>query len=113
MTKIRTGAAVLLGAAGLSAIASLVGPATNAQADSSQNAQYCAVLSQNGISNSGGCAAESAVGRQIASDISLGLRTPLQERNWVYNNTNDSVGALDANVMVNTATHVWLGYGPS
>jgi hypothetical protein len=113
MTKIRTGAAILLGAAALSAIASLVAPTPSAQATTSQDTQYCAILSQNDLHNSGGCDAESAVGRQIASDISLGLRSPLQERNWVYNNTNDSVGALDANVMVNTATHVWLGYGPS
>jgi hypothetical protein len=111
MTKIRTGAAVLLGAAGLSAIASLVVPAPSAQATPSQNAEYCAILSQNGLYNSGGCVAESAIGRQIASDISLGLRTPLQERDYVYSITNDSVSVLDANVMVNTATSVWLGFG--
>jgi hypothetical protein len=51
-------------------------------------------------------------GRQIAGHISSGLRDPLQERNWVWHNTNESVDWIDANVLVNCATDVYLGFGP-
>jgi hypothetical protein len=49
-------------------------------------------------------------GRQIAGHISSGFRNALQERNWVYNNTDASVGVIDANVLVNCATQVYLGF---
>jgi hypothetical protein len=119
MTKIRTGAAVLLGGAGLSAIASLV-PATallvatapSAQASASQDAAYVSCVTPY-VYNTYGPSVEATLGRSYATDISLGIRTPYQEQRYVYANTNDSVTQADANALVNCATEVWLGYGPS
>jgi hypothetical protein len=70
------------------------------------------LLTQAGQYNRAGPSAEAAFGRSIANDIASCLRDPLQERNWVYYNTNDSIGAVDANQLVNFATQVYLGFGP-
>jgi hypothetical protein len=92
----------------------LVAPAPSAHAATAQqDTEYCLILSENHIYNTDGCAAEAAVGREIASDISLPIRTPLQERDYVFANTNNTVSVLDANVMVNAATEVYLGFGPT
>ena len=97
--------------AGFAALPLYAAPA--AQATPSQDAQDVGCVSTGGGYNNNGPSAEASVGRTIANDIASGIRDPLQERNYIYNTTNSSVGITDANVLVNCATEVWLGYGPA
>ena len=69
-------------------------------------------MAQDGLYNSNGPSFQASFGRQIANDISLGIRNELQERDWVYYNTPAGIGVTDANYLVNCATQVYLGYGP-
>lgn len=78
----------------------------------SQDAQYVACVASEGIYNNQGPSTAAALGRSIANDIALGLRTPLEEQYWVYYNTPASITQYDANVIVNCATSIYLGYGP-
>lgn len=50
-------------------------------------------------------------GHRIANDISSDLRSPIQERDYVYY-TSDVRTMVQANVMVNCATSTYLGFGP-
>jgi hypothetical protein len=50
-------------------------------------------------------------GHEIASDIGSGLRSPVQERDFVFY-ASDIPTLARANVMVNCATTVFLGFGP-
>ena len=85
--------------------------AGTANAGPAQDSQYVSCVSAEGLYSSLGPSMLAARGRMIANHISSGIRTLLQERNWVYYNTNVSVDWIDANVLVNCATHSWLGYG--
>lgn len=87
----------------------LAGPAN---ATPYQDSQYVSCVAQDGLFNYSGPSAQAAEGRAIAYDISSGLRTEIQERNWVYHNTPANIGLTDANYLVNCATQVYLGYGP-
>jgi Protein of unknown function (DUF732) len=61
---------------------------------------YVSVLQQRGIANSGGPCAMISVGRQVASDIDYGIRTPDQETLFVYQNTPASITIYDAGFIV-------------
>jgi hypothetical protein len=105
---ILAGSLALCGAVGVSLLSSP--PA--AQASPWEDQSYVACVGDNAFSYSGP-SAMAAAGHSFATDISYGLRTPYQEQQWVYANTSESVTQYESNVMVNCATHVWLGYsGP-
>lgn len=115
MTKIRTGAAMLLGAVSLSVIGALEPAAALARADSSaasignQDSVFVTLCESNGIYNADGPATEAKVGRAIANDLVHGV-SPVIERNRVYNITNNTISLTDANVMVNAAGVAYLGW---
>jgi hypothetical protein len=103
--------APLVAALSLTGVATLAAPAAHAYT-AAQDAEYVMLLTQAGQFNRAGPSAEAAFGRLIANDIASCLRDPLQERNWVYNHTDDSIGVINANQLVNFATEVYLGFGP-
>jgi hypothetical protein len=95
--------------AGFAALALYAAPA--AQATPQQDGQYVACVTNDGLYSNRGPSAHAATGREIATDITSGLRTALQERNYVYETTPANIGLTDANWLVNCATEVYLGYG--
>ena len=104
-------AAVGVGAALTVASVAATGVAS-AYSGADKDALFIACTSDGGMFNPNGPAVGATFGRQIASDISSGLRDPLQERDYVYHITTGGVGITEANVLVNCATGVYLGYGP-
>jgi len=93
--------------------AGLFGAGTaNAYLGSDTDSTYVTCVAQDSLYNNYGPSALAAVGRQIANEIELGVRNPLQERDYIYRVTPYSIGVNDANWMVNCATSVYLGYGP-
>ena len=86
--------------------------AASAYPGSDLDAQYVACVAQDGLFSHGGPSMQAAYGRQIANHISWGWRDPVQERDWVYNDTPAVIGVTDANWLVNCATQVYLGFGP-
>jgi hypothetical protein len=100
-----------IGAALTAASMATIGVAS-ASPSADKDATFIACTSDNGIYNPHGIATGAAYGRQIANDIELGPRNPLQERDYVYHTTTGEVGVTQANVLVNCATSAYLGYGP-
>ncbi len=104
-----------LAVAGLGAaitVGALMG-AGAANATPRQDSEFIACTSAQGLYNNTGTEAGAGYGRTIAYHISSGLRNPLQERNHVYHETPSSITLSDANVLVNCATTVYLGFGPN
>lgn len=100
----------VLAAAALAAAA--LGTAAQAGATPLQDAQYVSCIADDGLASNSGPSSAAFVGRAIVTDIAAGLRSPAEEAAYVYANSNASITVTDANVMVNCATEVWLGYGP-
>ena len=103
----KTLAAAVLGAAAIAAPLATAGTASATTPES----YFLGCIAQEDLYSTNGQAAMVQHGRNIANHISSGLRSPLEERNWVYSNTNASIDFIDANVLVNCATEAWLGFG--
>ena len=101
---------IITAALGAAAIAgSLLGAGTASA--TTPESYFLSCIAQEDLYSTNGQAAMAQHGRNIANHISSGLRSPLEERNWVYQNTNASIDFIDANVLVNCATEAWLGFG--
>jgi hypothetical protein len=111
ITKILTGTA-LAALAAPAVIAATIASAPAAQATAFQDSRYVACVATDGLYSNLGPSQAAAGGRQIAIDISAGLRSVTGEQEWVYRNTPSAIARSDANVMVNCATEVYLGFGP-
>jgi hypothetical protein len=111
ITKILTGSA-LAALAAPAVIAATIASAPAAQATAFQDSRYVACVAAHGVSSNLGPIQAAADGRQFATDISAGLRSVAGEQEWVYRNTPSAIARSDANVMVNCATQVYLGFGP-
>jgi hypothetical protein len=109
ITKILAGTA-LAALAVPAAIAASITSAPAAQATTFQDSRYVACT--DGRYSNIGPSQAAAGGRQIAIDISAGLRSVAGEQEWVYRNTPSAITRSDATVMVNCATEVYLGFGP-
>ncbi len=105
----------LIAAAGIGAalIAAPLAAAGTASASPQQDSQYVGCVAEGGIYNNLGPSSVATVGRDIAYHISSGIRDPLEEREYVYFNTPNSVSRTGANYMVNCATDIYLGFGPA
>jgi hypothetical protein len=111
--KARTTKKLLLSAAALAGFAALpLYAAPAAQATPSQDASYVSCVARDQISSNLGPSDMAAAGRSMANDIATGVRSAAGEQAYVYNHTGSSITQADANVLVNCATEVWLGYGP-
>jgi hypothetical protein len=108
-TFVKTAVAAALLAVPAAALA--LAPAT-AHATAQQDSQYIACVAQDGLYNNSGPAAAAAGGRMFAADIAIGVRTVAGEQRWVFLNTPMEITQSDANVLVNCATEVYLGFGP-
>jgi hypothetical protein len=80
------------------------------QADSPEaDAKYVACVAPYAYDTDGPNDA-AAVGRNIAIEISSGVRTVAEEQEHVYDATPPSISQLDARAMVNCATVAYLHY---
>jgi hypothetical protein len=68
-----------------------------------EDAQFSACIAQAGINRT------TALGHAIATDIMVGVRTPSQERDYVYQSHANSINVNDASTVVNCAEAAYTG----
>ena len=103
-------ATLMLSLAALAAMAGVLGAAPAAHAyTGSQDHQYVTMVEAAGITNTYGASGLIYTGQGIANDIGIRGIDPLTERNILLS-INPGLGITDANIMVNDACLVYLGF---